>query len=85
MVDFIATTDTRLFRTSDIDIYNMKRKHEEANGASNGIKSKVPKTETNIKDRFHSDLFSPKTVKSYKKSYAESTPYVIYAPGHSMP
>ncbi|GAB7342491.1 hypothetical protein MBLNU457_g0686t1 [Dothideomycetes sp. NU457] len=54
----------------------MKRKHEATNGASNGAKSKVLKTETNIKDKFHSDLFSPKTVESYKKSYAESTPYL---------
>lgn len=55
----------------------MKRKHETINGAANGTKNKVPKTESTIKDKFHSDLFSQKTVKSYKTSYAESKPYVL--------
>jgi len=56
----------------------MKRKHEATNGAANDARTKVAKTESTIKDKFHSDLFSQKTVKSYKKSYAESKPYVLY-------
>ena len=56
----------------------MKRKHESENGHANGVSKKVQRSESSVKERFSSDIFSPKTVASYKKSYAESEPYDLH-------
>lgn len=61
----------------------VKRKHESNGAATNGSAKKAAiSKETNVHDKFRSNLFDKAVLKGYVNEYAESSPYEMYAHEH---